>query len=136
MRVIPFLKRFFLYITVLFLVWAPIAGKYFAASVVMVNLENFILFYIPLNFIPFMSLILASELKIKKTIRILILGLVLTVAFNLIIIYLQIFFFSYQDQLLYTYAIGRIAFPLLLWLVFTHDMIFDLESVTNPIENK
>jgi hypothetical protein len=50
-------------------------------------------------------------------------GLVLTILFNLIIVYLQILFISYQEQLLYIYAIGRIAFPFLLWLIFTYDTV-------------
>ncbi|GEM_PF-1124986 len=124
-QIMPFLKRFIIYLTVLFIVWIPFGGKYFASSVVIVDLENFILFYLPLNFIPFMSLILASALEKRKTIRILMIGLGLTVVFNLITIYLQIVFLAYQEQLLYIYAIGRIAFPFLLWLTFTHEMIFD-----------
>lgn len=135
-QIIPFLKRFLLYLTILFFAWAPIASKYFSASVVIVDLENFILFYIPLNFIPFVSLILASALEKRRTIQILITGLILTVIFDLLIIYLQIFLFSYQEQLLYIYAIGRIAFPFLLWIVFTHEMIFGQESEIKYIEDE
>ncbi|WP_406669832.1 hypothetical protein V7O67_08065 [Methanolobus sp. ZRKC4] len=104
--------------------WVPIGGRYFAASVVIVDLKNFFLFYLPLNFIPFVALVLATAFERKKTIKILLMGLILTIAFNLLIIYLQLLFFSYQDQLLYTYAIGRIAFPFLLWLTFAYDTIF------------
>lgn len=133
-QIMPFLKRFLLYLTLLFIVWIPFGGKYFAASVVVVDLENFILFYIPLNFIPFMSLVLASALEKWKTIRILIIGLGLTIAFNLLIIFLQMIFLAYQEQLLYIYAIGRIAFPFLLWLTFTHEMIFNLESTIESMK--
>lgn len=133
-QILPFLKRFILYLTVLFIAWIPFGGKYFAASVVIVDLENFILFYIPLNFIPFMSLILASTLEKRKTLRILITGLGLTVAFNLLIIFLQIVFLAYQEQLMYIYAIGRIAFPFLLWFTFTHEMIFDPESTIESVK--
>lgn len=122
-RTIPFLKRFFLYLTILFLVWIPVGGKYFAASVVVVDLQNFFLFYLPLNFIPFAALVFATSFERKKTMKILITGLILTVLFNFMIVYLQLAFFSYQEQLLYIYAIGRIAFPFLLWLVFTYDKL-------------
>lgn len=122
-RILPFLKRFFLYLTILFVVWIPIGGKYFAASVVVVDLQNFFLFYLPLNFIPFVALVLASALERKMTIKILLIGLLLTIIFNASIIYLQLIFFSYQEQLLYIYAIGRIAFPFLLWIIFTYDTI-------------
>jgi hypothetical protein len=122
-RMIPFLKRFFLYLTLLFILWVPIGGRYFAASVVIVDFKNFFLFYLPLNFIPFVALVLATKLEKKKTIKILMVGLVLTILFNLIIVYLQILFISYQEQLLYIYAIGRIAFPFLLWLIFTYDTV-------------
>jgi hypothetical protein len=122
-RMIPFLKRFFLYLTLLFILWVPIGGRYFAASVVIVDFKNFFLFYLPLNFIPFVALVLATKLEKKKTIKILMMGLVLTILFNLIIVYLQILFISYQEQLLYIYAIGRIAFPFLLWLIFTYDTV-------------
>ncbi|WP_406662210.1 hypothetical protein V7O66_06100 [Methanolobus sp. ZRKC3] len=133
-RMMPFFKRFFLYVTVLFIAWSPVGGRYFSAP--NVNLENFILFYIPLNFIPFMALILASALGRSRTIRILIMGLVLTIAFNLLIIFLQLMFISYQEQLLYIYAIGRIAFPFLLWVTFTYDMIFSLEPTTMKAESE
>jgi hypothetical protein len=122
-RMIPFLKRFFLYLTLLFILWVPIGGRYFAASVVIVDFKNFFLFYLPLNFIPFVALVLATKLEKIKTIKILMVGLVLTILFNLIIVYLQILFISYQEQLLYIYAIGRIAFPFLLWLIFTYDTV-------------
>ena len=122
-RMLPFLKRFFLYLTILFLVWVPIGGRYFAASVVIVDPVNFFLFYVPLNFIPFVALVLATSLERKRTIKILLIGLLLTIIFNLVIIYLQLLFFSYQDEFLYMYAIGRIAFPFLLWLIFTYDTV-------------
>lgn len=122
-RMIPFLKRFFLYLTILFLLWVPFGGRYFAASVVVVNFENFFLFYLPLNFIPFAALVLATKLEKGKTAKILLIGLILTIFFNLLIVFLQILFISYQDQLLYMYAIGRIAFPFLLWLIFTYDIV-------------
>ncbi|WP_407356972.1 hypothetical protein [Methanolobus sp. WCC5] len=103
--------------------WVPVGGQYFSASVVAVDLKNFFLFYMPLNFIPFVALVLATGLERKKTLKILLAGLVLTIAFNLLIVVLQLLFFSYQEQLLYIYAIGRIAFPFLLWLAFTYDTV-------------
>ncbi len=123
LRMLPFLKRFFLYLTILFILWAPVGGRYFAASVVVVDATNFFLFYLPLNFIPFVALVLATGLERKRTIKILLTGLALTLLFNLMIVYLQLLFFSYQEELLYIYAIGRIAFPFLLWLTFTYDTI-------------
>ncbi len=122
-RMIPFLKRFFLYLTLLFILWVPIGGKYFAASVVVVDFTNFFLFYLPLNFIPFVALVLATNLEKRKTAKILVIGLLLTIIFNLLIVLLQVIFISYQAQLLYIYAIGRIAFPFLLWIIFTYDVV-------------
>ncbi|MDK2947400.1 hypothetical protein SAMN04488589_2838 [Methanolobus vulcani] len=131
-RMIPFLKRFFLYLTLLFILWVPIGGRYFAASVVIVDFKNFFLFYLPLNFIPFIALVLATKLEKRKTVKILMIGLVLTIFFNLFIVFLQILFISYQEQLLYIYAIGRIAFPFLLWLVFTYDIVLaPLQETSN-----
>ncbi|MDG6243462.1 MAG: hypothetical protein QCH31_03590 [Methanolobus sp.] len=131
-RMIPFLKRFFLYLSLLFVMWVPVGGQYFSASVVTVDLKNFFLFYMPLNFIPFVALVLATGLERKKTLKVLFAGLLLTIAFNLFIVFLQLLFFSYQEQLLYIYAIGRIAFPFLLWLAFTYDtVIFPLQGRAN-----
>ncbi|WP_129582682.1 hypothetical protein [Methanolobus psychrotolerans] len=133
-RMIPFLKRFFLYLTILFILWLPIGGRYFAASVVIVDLQNFFLFYLPLNFLPFVALVLATALQRKRTIKILLIGFLLTITFNLLIVYLQLFFFAYQDQLLYIYAIGRIAFPFLLWITFTYDsFIVPLQKTSDKI---
>ncbi len=123
-RIIPFLKRFFLYLTFLFLVWAPIGGKYFTASVITVDMSNFFFFYLPLNYIPFAALILATGLERKKTIKILIVGFILIIIFNATIVFLQLILFPYQEQLLYIYGIGRIAFPFLLWVIFTYGAIF------------
>lgn len=131
-RMLPFLKRFLLYITILYIAWTPVGGRFFSSSE-FINAENFIMFYLPLNYIPFMALILASALERNKTIRILLIGLLLTIVFNLLIIYLQIFFISHQDQLLYIYAIGRIAFPFLLWIMFTNDMFFSSGSVSKTV---
>ena len=124
MDLIVFLKKFILYLTILYVLWIPIAGKYFSYSVVAVDLTNFFLFYLPLNMIPFVALILATPIEKYRMAKFIFFGLVLTIGFNLSIVILQILFSTFQTDLLYLYAIGRIAFPFLLWVAFTHETIF------------
>ena len=124
MDLIVFLKKFILYLTVLYVLWIPIAGKYFSSSVVAVDITNFFLFYLPLNMIPFVALVLATPIERSRMVKIVIFGLLLTILFNLSIVILQIIFTELQAELIYTYAIGRIAFPFLLWVAFVHEIIF------------
>ncbi|HJH29267.1 MAG TPA: hypothetical protein C5S51_06180 [Methanosarcinaceae archaeon] len=124
MDIIVFLKKFILYLTVLYILWIPIAGKYFSYSVVAVDATNFFLFYLPLTMIPFVALVLATPIEKSRMIKFIFFGLVLTIGFNLSIVILQILFSTFQTDLLYLYAIGRIAFPFLLWVAFTHETIF------------
>ena len=128
MDLIVFLKKFILYLTILYVLWIPIAGKYFSYSVVAVDATNFFLFYLPLNMIPFVALILATPIERSRMLKFIFFGLLLTICFNLSIVILQIIFSSFQTDLLYLYAIGRIAFPFLLWIAFTHETIFVLKD--------
>lgn len=124
MDLIAFFKKFMLYLTVLYVLWIPIAGKYFSYSVVAVDVTNFFLFYLPLNMIPFVALVLATPIEKPRMAKFIFFGLLLIISFNLLIVILQIIFSSFQADLLYLYAIGRIAFPFLLWVTFTHETIF------------
>lgn len=124
MDLIVFLKKFVLYLTILYVLWIPIAGKYFSDSVVAVDMTNFFLFYLPLGMIPFVALVLATPIERSRMVKIVVFGLLLTIFFNMSIVVLQIIFPRLQAGLLYTYAIGRIAFPFLLWVAFTHKIIF------------
>lgn len=124
MDLIAFFKKFMLYLTVLYVLWIPIAGKYFSYSVVAVDVTNFFLFYLPLNMIPFVALVLATPIEKLRMAKFIFFGLLLIISFNLLIVILQIIFSSFQADLLYLYAIGRIAFPFLLWVAFTHETIF------------
>lgn len=128
MNVIVFLKKFILYLTVLYVLWIPISGKYFSDSVVAVDMTNFFLFYLPLNFIPFVALVLATPIERSRMAKIIFFGFLLTIFFNLFVVILQIIFTTFQTEILYLYAIGRIAFPFLLWVAFTHKTIFDLKD--------
>ena len=128
MDLILFLKKFILYLTILYVLWIPIAGKYFSYSVVAVDITNFFLFYLPLNLIPFVALVLATPIEKPRMVKFIFFGFVLIICFNFLIVILQIIFSSFQADLLYLYAIGRIAFPFLLWVVFTHETIFDLRD--------
>ena len=124
MDLIVFLKKFILYLTILYLLWIPIAGKYFSESVVAVDMTNFFLFYLPLSMIPFVALVLATPIERSRMVKIVVFGLLLMIFFNMSIVILQILFSELQSELIYTYAIGRIAFPFLLWIAFTHEIIF------------
>lgn len=128
MDLITFFKKFMLYLTVLYVLWIPIAGKYFSYSVVAVDVTNFFLFYLPLNMIPFVALVLATPIEKPRMVKFIFFGLLLIISFNLLIVILQIIFSSFQADLLYLYAIGRIAFPFLLWVAFTHETIFALSD--------
>ena len=124
MDLIVFLKKFILYLTILYVLWIPIAGKYFSYSVVAVDVTNFFLFYLPLSMIPFVALVLATPIERSRMVKIVVFGLLLMIFFNMSIVILQILFSELQSELIYTYAIGRIAFPFLLWIAFTHEIIF------------
>ena len=124
MDIIVFLKKFILYLTILYLLWIPIAGKYFSESVVAVDMTNFFLFYLPLSMIPFVALVLATPIERSRMVKIVVFGLLLMIFFNMSIVILQILFSELQSELIYTYAIGRIAFPFLLWVAFVHEIIF------------
>ena len=128
MDIIIFLKKFILYLTILYVLWIPIAGKYFSDSVVAVDVTNFFLFYLPLNLIPFVALVLATPIERSRMAKIIFFGFLLTIFFNLFIVILQIILTTFQTEILYIYAIGRIAFPFLLWVAFTHKTIFALKD--------
>ena len=128
MNIIVFLKKFILYLTILYVLWIPISGKYFSYSVVAVDMTNFFLFYLPLNLIPFVALVLATPIERSQMAKIIFFGFLLTIFFNLFVVILQIIFTTFQTEILYLYAIGRIAFPFLLWVAFTHKTIFDLKD--------
>ena len=128
MDIIVFLKKFILYLTILYVLWIPIAGKYFSYSVVAMDLTNFILFYLPLNMIPFVALVLATPIEISRMVKIIFFGLLLTIILIFSIYRLQMIFLTFQTELFYVYAIGRIAFPFLLWIAFTHKTVFALKD--------
>jgi hypothetical protein len=124
MDLIVFFKKFILYLTILYILWIPIAGKYFSYSVVAVDITNFFLFFLPLNMIPFVALVFATPIERSKMVTFIFFGSLLIICFNLLIVILQIVFSTFQTDLLYLYAIGRIAFPFLLWVAFAHETIF------------
>ncbi len=128
MNVIIFLKKFILYLTVLYLLWILIAGKYFSYSSVAMDPTNFILFYLPMNLIPFVALVLATPIEISRMLKIIFFGLLLTTILILSIFRLQMIFLSFQTELFFIYAIVRIAFPFLLWIAFTHETVFALKD--------
>ena len=128
MDIIVFLKKFILYLTILYVLWIPVAGKYFSDSVVAMNLTNFVLFYLPVNMIPFVALVFATPIERSRMAKIILSGLLLTTILIFSIFRLQMIFLTFQTELFYIYAIGRIAFPFLLWIAFTHKTVFALKD--------
>ncbi|MDO9518235.1 MAG: hypothetical protein Q7J10_09355 [Methanosarcinaceae archaeon] len=128
MDIIVFLKKFILYLTILYVLWIPIVAKYVSVSVVSMDLTNFVLFYLPVNMIPFVALVFATPIEKSRMAKIIISGLLLTIILIFSIYRLQMIFLTFQTELFYIYAIGRIAFPFLLWIAFTHKTVFTLKD--------
>ena len=128
MDIILFLKKFILYLTILYVLWIPIVAKYISYSVVSMDLTNFVLFYLPLNMIPFVALVFATPIERSRMVKIILSGLLLTIILIFSIYRLQMIFLTFQTELFHIYAIGRIAFPFLLWIAFTHKTVFAMKD--------
>lgn len=124
MDIIVFLKKFIIYLTILYVLWIPIVAKYISYSVVSLDLTSFISFYLPLNMIPFVALVFATPIERSRMVKIIISGLLLTIILIVSIYRLQMIFLTFQTELFHIYAIGRIAFPFLLWIAFTYKIVF------------
>lgn len=135
MRLFVFSKKFIFYLTIMFLLWIPVSGKYFSSPVLILSPATFFLFYLPLNLIPYIALILATPIDKSKMIRFIFMGSLFIFFFNVFIIMLQLNFVSLRLELYYFYAIGRAAIPFILWFAFTYESILEPE-LKSETENK
>lgn len=111
----------------MFLLWIPFSGKYFSSNIQFLSLASFFQFYLPLNLIPYIALVLATPIDKSKMIRFIVAGSVLIFFFNVFIIMLQLNFISLRVGLFYFYAIGRAAVPFIIWFAFTYETILEPE---------
>ena len=127
MRLFVFIRKFIFYLTIMFLLWIPFSGKYFSSNIQFLSLASFFQFYLPLNLIPYIALVLATPIDKSKMIRFIVAGSVLIFFFNVFIIMLQLNFISLRVGLFYFYAIGRAAVPFIIWFAFTYETILEPE---------
>jgi len=123
MRLLVFFGKFIFYLTIMFLLGIPAIRAYISSPDHALNVVHFFTFYLPMCLIPFIALVLATPIDTHRTIRILVIGSLFILFFNILIIALQRVFLTIGTELFQVYAMGRIAFPLLLWFVFAHEEI-------------
>lgn len=127
MRISVFIGKFLLYLTILFILGIPAIRAYLASPSHALNTFDFITFYLPLNLVPFIALIMATPIDNKRRLKLIVVGSVFILLFTLVVIVLQFNFISVAGELFYIYAIGRTAFPFLLWVAFVYkDLNFEL----------
>ena len=120
MKISVFLGKFLLYLTILFILGIPAIKAYIASPSHALNAFDFITFYLPLNLVPFIALIMATPIDNKRRLKLIVGGSFLILLFTLVVIVLQFNFISVAGELFYIYAIGRTAFPFLLWFAFVY----------------
>lgn len=121
MKLSVFFGKFILYLTIMFLLGIPAIRAYIASPDHALNAVDFFTFYLPISLIPFIALVLATPIDAHKMIRIIATGSLFIFFFNILIIALQYTFSTFVMELFNVYAIGRIAFPVLLWFIFTRE---------------
>lgn len=135
-----FLKKFIIYVTVLFVLWIPISSEFFEAERIGFSLRSFILFYFPMNLIPFTALMLATPFETETMVKRILVGAGIIVVFTAFVsILVRKLLFVEPDmvfKLVYFYGIGRIAVPLLLWFAFSQSFIFGKEKISIFIEGR
>jgi hypothetical protein len=131
MRLLHFLGRFIFFITILIIIWYPFASKYLFSSTNVLTVASFFIFYLPLNLIPFFALTLATPIEKSKVIKIIIVGSLIIVIFNVLIIGFQFKFPAIITELFFIYAIGRISIPIIVWLGFVYDDIIGISLQKN-----
>lgn len=123
MRLLVFLARFLLYLTIMFLMGIPAIKAYISSPSHALSAVHFFTFYLPISLIPFLALVIATPIEKKKMIRIIAIGSLIILFFNVLIIVLQRVFVPIEMELFQVYGMGRIAFPLLLWFIFANNEI-------------
>ena len=123
MKLLVFFGKFLLYITIMFLMGIPAIKYYISSPNHALNAVHFFTFYMPISLIPFLALVLATPIEKKKMIRVIAIGSLLILFFNILIIALQHVFLPIEMELFQIYGMGRIAFPLLLWFIFAQNEI-------------
>lgn len=135
-----FLKKFILYVTILFILWTPISSKFFEAASLGFSARSFILFYFPLNLIPFTALMLATPFETGTVVKKTFLGAGIIVVFTAFIsIFLRKLLFIdpvLAFKLVDFYAISRVAVPLLLWFAFSRSFIFGKDKISFSIKKR
>lgn len=120
MKLSVFVAKFLLYLTIFFIVGLPAIRTYISSADHALNAFDFFTFYLPMNLIPFIALILATPIENHRRLKLILSGSTIIFLFTIIIIALQFNFTSLATELFYVYAIGRTAFPFLLWFAFVH----------------
>ena len=128
MRLLHFLGRFLIYMTILILIWIPFSSKYLFSSTNPLTITSFCILYLPLNLIPFISLVLATPIEKSNMIRIIIIGSVIIFIFTILIIGFQFKFAEFITELFLIYAIGRVSIPLIVWLGFVYDDVININD--------
>ena len=121
MKVLPFIGKFMLYLTIMFVLGIPAINAYLSSSSHALNAFDFFTFYLPMNLIPYFALVLATPIENNKKLKTILSGTLLIFLFNIVIIMLQRGLLIFEIELFYVYSIGRIAFPFLLWFAFTYN---------------
>lgn len=121
MRLLVFMGKFFLFLTIMFIMGIPSIQSYLSSPDHALNARDFFTFYLPINLVPFFALVLATPINKRKMLRIIGIGTAAILVFNLVIIGLQFTFLDYAGEMFNIYAIGRAAFPFLLWYGFTYN---------------
>ena len=128
MRLLHFLGKFLFYMTILIIIWIPFSSKYLFSSTNPLTITSFCILYLPLNLIPFISLVLATPIEKSNMIRIIIIGSVIIFIFTILIIGFQFKFAEFITELFLIYAIGRVSIPLIVWLGFVYDDVININD--------
>lgn len=135
-----FLKKFIIYVTVLFVLWIPISSKFFESESIGFSVRSFILFYFPMNLIPFTALMLATPFETETKVKRIFVGAGIIVVFTAFVSILvrKLLFVDpgIAIKLVYFYGVGRIAVPLLLWFAFSQSFIFGKEKISISIQGR
>lgn len=121
MRLLVFIGKFILFLTIMFILGIPAIQSYLSSPDNALNARDFFTFYLPINLVPFFALVFATPIDKRKMVKLLGIGTAAIFAFNLVIIGLQFTFLDYAGEMFNIYAIGRAAFPFLLWYGFTYN---------------
>lgn len=120
MRFFLFLGKFLVYLTILFIIMLPATINYFETGDRTLSTLTFFTFYLPMNLIPFIALVLATPVTNKLRAQYIGVGSFIIFLFTMTIIYFQFTYTSIASELFYLYSIGRAAFPFILWFVLVN----------------